>query len=108
MAVRQPARRGQDQVGFYRRATRATTTSFETRNDFSQHLDSIANRGRERNGGYMRKADQNRLRTTARQIRNDAISRSQNNYTFGTREEQQAQHRATYRNIRRSFGLSAG
>ena len=99
------ARRGANTVGAMRNG--ANRSSYETANNAARNLDQLARQGREGNGSFMRQADKNRLRTAARQIRSD-VSNPGNEYREGTREELQAQHRATYRNIRRAFGMAAG
>ena len=87
--------------------SRAANDSYELSNQFAREYDNIANRGREDNGAFMRKADKARIKTTARQIRHN-VSNPGNDYQYGTREEVAAQHNARYRNIRRAFGMSAG
>lgn len=104
---RKPARRSSDYVPFMAQASRSINATYNEKSRQADYFDNLANRGREKNGAYMRKADQGRLRTTARQIRHDASLRG-NDYQYGTREQVQAQHNARYRNIRRSFGMSAG
>lgn len=49
----------------------------------------------------------NRLAASARRIAKD-YSTPGNDYQFGTKEQVQAQHNSRYRDIRKSFGMSAG
>ena len=104
---RKPARRSSDYIDFARTVARNTGSGYESRRSLADEFDREASVGRERNGGFMRSGDKSRLRASARQIRKDASLRG-NDYQYGTREEVKAQHNARYRNIRRSFGMSAG
>lgn len=81
--------------------------NYETRNWLAEQYDGVADYGRNPNGTMIRKADKNRYRTAARQIRHNSKVRG-NDYEYGTREQISAQHNARYRNIRRAFGMSAG
>ena len=101
------ARRDASYTPFMSQASRTINKGYEQRLTQADYFDNLANRGREKNGQMMRKADKNRLRTTARQIRHDASVQG-NEYQYGTADEVRAQHNARYRNIRRSFGLAAG
>lgn len=104
---RLPARRGADYLPEMAKIARAGGNTFEGRASTARILDSATANGRENNGAFMRKADRSRIKATVRQIRKDASVRG-NDYQYGTKEQVQAQHSARYRNIRRSFGLSAG
>lgn len=104
---RQSALRGRDYVPHMSQASRILNKSYEEKSRQADYFDNLANRGRESNGAFMRKADKGVIKTAARQIRRDASLRG-NDYRYGTREEVAAQHNARYRNIRRSFGMSAG
>ena len=81
--------------------------TIEAYNSQASFLNAVANDGREGNGRMMRKADKNRIKATARQLRKDGTLRG-NEYRQGTKEEVRAQHNARYRALRTAFGMSAG
>ena len=80
---------------------------FEANNQRASNFQEGARSGRQANGAFMRRADRQVSAASARQIRKD-ISTPGNEYRYGTKEEVQAQHNATYRRLRKAFGMSAG
>lgn len=88
--------------------SRFTQNSYTGGNAAAASAQRVATSGRNTNGRFASQRTRRVSATDARQIRNDMMSRSQNNYTFGTRAEVQAQHRSRYRQLRRAFGMSAG
>lgn len=120
MARRRISKISADSIRGYADAARGV--SFERRTQAARKLDAVADSGRfnhqfylqrgdgsrrSLNGQFMSGADKNRVKTFARLVRHNSSLRG-NDYKYGTRDEVKAQHNSRYRNIRRSFGMSAG
>ena len=109
MAKRRPSTIGRSYVDISKGFGAAYQGNYETPNSFAKRMEISSEYGRNGNGQFTRKADKNRFKTAARVIRQQSISKSQNNYNYdATKEDAAAQHRATYRGIRTAFGMSAG
>lgn len=105
MAKRKPSTIGRSYVDMSKGFGAAYQGNYETPNQTARLLGSST--GRNSNGQFSRKADTNRVKTAARVIRQQSISKSQNNYNYdATKEEARAQHDSRWRDIRAALGLS--